>query len=101
MDRSPRERCGSVEGGYTSPQNDDDREPKELLMSGRDVPKVNKALQAVPELERKILMLLYVPTKLSAVVQLKINRIPHRTCRERHATGVRMFWNNYKKDPIR
>lgn len=59
---------------------------------------VQRALARVPERERIVLAVLYVPRKLSALSQLEILRIPPRLSRERHLAGLRMFDNIYRRD---
>ena len=96
-DRVRPQRCASAEGHYKAPPSDDDREPREVIMPAADVVLVNRALQAVPELERKVLMWLYVPSKEPIQAKMRKNATPPRLMQERHLAGVRMFWNNWIK----
>jgi hypothetical protein len=96
MDRFKKQHCGSAEGKFRIPPNDDDREPREILLKPDDVVAVNRALLAVPERERKVLMILYVPKRLPAEAQLRIARIPPSLSGDRHRDGLRMFWNRYR-----
>jgi hypothetical protein len=93
MDRARRRQCGSAEGRFRSPQNDDDRQPSEVLMHVDEALACQRALARVPELERKVLTILYVPQRLSVEVQLRLERMPPRLCQERHLRGLRMFAN--------
>lgn len=95
-DRFTRRRCGSAEGRYRSFQDDEDRVPKEALQHIDDALRCQRALARVPERERTVLAILYVPQRLPIEAQLRINRIPPRLCRERHLQGLRMFDNIFK-----
>lgn len=95
-DREIRRRCGSAEGQYRAPPNDDDRKPKEVHMTTADAMQVQRALSRVPDRERIVLEVLYVPRQWTAVQQLRFLRIPPRLSRDRHLTGLRMFANTHK-----
>ena len=95
-DRFTLRRCGSAEGRYRSFQDDEDRAPKEALQHIDDALRCQRALARVPERERTVLAILYVPQRLPIEAQLRINRIPPRLCRERHLQGLRMFDNIFK-----
>lgn len=96
MDRQRRRSCGSAEGRYRSFQDDEDRAPREMLQHIDEALACQRALARVPELERRVLGILYVPTKLPVEVQLRLAFIPPRLCQERHLRGLRMFENIYK-----
>ena len=96
MDRQRRRSCGSAEGRYRSFQDDEDRAPREMLQHIDEALACQRALARVPELERRVLGILYVPTKLSVEVQLRLAFIPPRLCQERHLRGLRMFDNIFK-----
>lgn len=96
MDRFRKQRCASAEGHYSIPPNDDDREPKEIQLQAADVVIVNRALLAVPDRERIVLHVLYIPKRLPPQAQLRTLRIPPRLAAARHMQGVRYFWNVYQ-----
>jgi hypothetical protein len=91
MHRHHKRRCGSAEGHYRTPPNDDDRQPKELMLPPLDAMAVQRALSGVPERERIVLTVLYVPQRLPALAQLRILRIPPKLCAERHLAGIQIF----------
>lgn len=93
MDRQRRHRCGSAEGRYRSNQDDLDRQPTEVLLHIDEALACQRALARVPEMERKVLIILYVPQRMSVEMQLRLAHIPARLCQERHLRGLRMFDN--------
>lgn len=96
MERLRRQRCGSAEGKYRSFQDDEDRAPREVLLHIDEALACQRALAKVPELERRVLQILYVPTRLPIEAQLRLAHIPPRLCQERHLRGLRMFKNLLK-----
>lgn len=96
MERLRRHRCGSAEGKYRSFQDDEDRAPREVLLHIDEALACQRALAKVPELERRVLQILYVPTRLPIEAQLRLAHIPPRLCQERHLRGLRMFDNIFK-----
>jgi DNA-directed RNA polymerase specialized sigma24 family protein len=96
MDRMIRRSCGSAERYWRPPPGDDDRQPREILMKMEDALRVQRALSRVPERERIILEILYVPRRWPIEAQLRVLRIPARLCRQRHADGMRMFDNIHR-----
>lgn len=96
MDRHRRQRCGSAEGRYRSNQDDQDRSPQEVLLHVDEALTCQRALARVPELERKVLTILYVPQRMAIEMQLRLAQIPPRLCQERHLRGLRMFDNIFK-----
>ena len=96
MERLRRQRCGSAEGKYRSFQDDEDRAPREVLLHIDEALACQRALAKVPELERRVLQILYVPTRLPIEAQLRLAHIPPRLCQERHLRGLRMFDNIFK-----
>lgn len=96
MDRQRFHHCGSAEGHYRAPPGDADREPREVLLPTADVVIVNRALLGVPDRERIILHVLYVPKRQSAQAQLRLMRVPPTLARDRHLRGLRFFWNGYR-----
>ena len=93
MERLRRHRCGSAEGRYRSIQDDEDRAPREDLQHIEEALACQRALARVPDLERKVLTILYVPQRLPIEAQLRMAHIPPRLCQERHLRGLRMFAN--------
>ena len=88
MERLRRHSCGSAEGRYRSFQDDEDRAPQEMLQHIDEAMACQRALAKVPELERKVLTILYVPQRLPIEAQLRIAHIPPRLCQERHLRGL-------------
>lgn len=95
-DRQHRRRCGSAEGRYRAPPNDDDRVPREQMQPDLQAMQCQRALAKLPQLERTVLVALYVPRRIPIAVQLRLLRIPPRLCRERHLHGLRMFHNQLR-----
>jgi hypothetical protein len=93
MDRHKRHHCGSAEGRFKAPPNDDDRQPREMLMPTPDAMQAHRALQRVADKERIVLHILYVPHRMRPEAQLRMLRIPPSICRDRHLSGLRMFDN--------
>ncbi len=96
-DRAKRHCCGSAEGRYRSTQDDQDRQPPEVLQHIDEALACQRALARVPELERKVLTILYVPQRMSIEMQLRLAHIPARLCQERHLRGLRMFENLFRQ----
>ncbi len=97
MERLRRHRCGSAEGRYRSFQDDEDRAPREVLQHIDEALACQRALARVPEQERKVLTILYVPQRLPIEAQLRLAHSPASLCQERHLRGLRMFDNLFKK----
>ena len=70
-DRRRYERCGSAEGAYKAPPNDDDRQPKMPTLTLSDAMACQRALAGVPQAERIVLGVLYIPRKVPVEVQLR------------------------------
>ena len=96
MHRHRKHRCASAEGQYHAPPNDDDRQPREQLMLNVDALACQRALARVPNLQRLVLAILYVPNRLPAEAQLRMLRIPPRLSQERHLSGLRIFEHVHK-----
>jgi len=96
MQRHRKMRCASAEGQYHTPPNDDDRQPREQLMLNVDALACQRALARVPDRERVVLAVLYVPNRLPAEAQLRMLRIPPRLSQERHLAGLRIFESVHK-----
>ena len=45
----------------------------------------------MPDVERAVLTVLYVPQRMPVEQQLRLLRVPPRLCRERHLRGLQMF----------
>lgn len=74
--------------------------PPDPLLPMQQALSVQRALARVPEKERVVLAVLYVPRKISAIRQFEILLIPPRLSRERHLAGLRMFDNIYRRDHV-
>lgn len=97
-DRERPHTCGSAEGRYKPEEDGSEPPPKaEGIPKPDEVLKISRALLAVPELERQILMAFYVPRREPVMAWLRRHKIPARVSRDRHMAGVRMFWNVYKR----
>lgn len=100
-DRLRLHRCGSAEREYRAPQDDKDREPKPVLMHIDLAMACQRSLAKVPEQERIVLTLLYVPQRFPVELMLRRKRIPPRLVQERHILGLRMFANRMKAVTLR
>lgn len=96
MHRHKKQRCVSAEGMFRAPPNDDDRQPREVMLRDFDALAVQRALARVPDRERIVLAVLYVPQRLPPQAQFRILRIPPKLARDRHLVGLRMFNNLYR-----
>ena len=94
-DRYKKQRCGSAEGRYKAPRNDD--EPMVPFIKDFDAMQVHRALIRVPLQERLALFMWYVPKRLPFDAQLRKARIPRKLAIERRNAGLRMFWNIFQK----
>ena len=94
--RGSRNRCGSAEREYR-PSGVEARErrraPLPLQMPAAEAMACQRALARVPDQERVVLALLYVPRRQPPEQQLRLLRIPPVLSRDRHLRGLRMFWN--------
>jgi hypothetical protein len=100
MDRRGPRRCGSAEGRYQPERGEAleaRREAREIIMPTPDALAVHRALLVVPQRERWVLMVLYVPQRIPAHVQLRIAHIPPNMSRERHRAGLQLFDASYKR----
>ena len=96
MHRHKKQHCGSAEGRYAIPPNDDDREPREVILSTPDAMQCQRALSRVPEINRVVLVILYVPQRIPPEVALRRLHIPPRLSQERHRIGLVMFRNLHR-----
>lgn len=97
-DRGEQRRCGSLEGRYQAERGEAleaRRAPKTVPMHHDDAMRCQRALTTVPDRERIVLTILYVPKGLPPEAQLRLLRIPPRLSQQRHLAGVRMLWNRY------
>ncbi len=97
MDRFRPQRCASAEGAYRPPQNDDDRQPREVLMATADVDRARNALRGMLTVNRTVVLWLYVPDGESLYAKMRRCGVPPRVMRERHLAGVREFWNAWQR----
>lgn len=84
-------RCGSAEGMYRAPQDDEDRQPREPLMPTLDAERCQKALCRLPMMTLLVIQWLYVDTS-GLQAKMRKHGIQPRHMRERHLEGVRLFW---------
>ncbi len=99
MNRWKPQRCGSAERYYTGERLDEQdqrREPRELLIPAKEAMRAQRALQKVAEPWRIVLTALYIPQRLPAIAILAKRRIPPKLARERHLDGLFMFRNVYR-----
>lgn len=96
-DRGSRNRrCGSAEGRYRSTgweAVERRRAPPPLAMPPDQAMLVQRALARVPDLQRVVLAIIYIPHRLPPEAQLRLLRIPPALSVERHLRGLRMFDN--------
>lgn len=67
--------------------------PDDPLMPTPEALVAQRALARVPDVERIVLAILYIPGRLPPQAQLRILRIPPQLSRVRHLAGLRMFDN--------
>lgn len=96
MDRFKPQRCASAEGHYRIPPGESDREPRELILPASDAMVIHRALIRVPERERIVLHIIYVPKRQPPEMQLRLLRIPPQLSQIRHLDGLRMFENLWR-----
>ncbi len=92
-------RCGSAEGNYVAERGqalEDRREPKRPGLHIDDAVRCQRALTAVPDRERIVLAVIYVPRAIPAEQQLRLLRIPPQLSQQRHLLGLRMWWIRYR-----
>lgn len=75
--------------------------PKDPPMTTPDAMSVQRALIRVPDKERVVLQVLYVPQRLPPHAQLRILRITPQLSRIRHLEGLRLFTNIHRVGTIR
>jgi hypothetical protein len=88
-------RCGSAEGMYRAPQDDEDRQPRMPQMPASDVERVRSALGKLPMMTLLVIQWLYV-TPSAIPAKMRQHRISPRHMRERHLEGVAQFWANWR-----
>ena len=95
-DRPTARRCGSAEGNYRPGGGEvleGRRESKQWSLRHDEAMLCQRALARVPDRERIVLSILYIPRRVPPEMQLRLLRIPPRLARERHLIGLRMFDN--------
>lgn len=95
-DGRAKHRCGSAERAYRPEGRygvDARRNPAPLVMPLPEAMACQRALSRVPDLERIVLVVLYIPKRLHPEAQLRMLRIPPKLSQDRHLRGLRMFWN--------
>lgn len=98
VDRGEKRRCGSVEGRYRPPggQALEERRAPADSMSVEQALRCQRSLLGVPDLQRIVLTILYVPKRMPAEQQLRLLKIPPLLSQQRHLAGLRMFWNLFR-----
>lgn len=86
------EHCGSAEGRYVPPPNDDDRTPKSEIMSRIELDKIRACLGTLPMMTLMIVNLLYANSTSRIQSQMRKHKMQPHHMRERHIEGVRLFW---------
>jgi len=89
-------RCGSIEGHYQAPQNDDDRRPRSPVMPMRDVDAVRGALATLPMMTLLVIQWLYVDSS-GLQAKMRKNGLKPRHMQERHLDGVALFWSAWRR----
>jgi hypothetical protein len=69
---------------------------KEPVMPSVEAIEVQRALARVPELERLVLVALYLPHRIPSAARLAQMHVPPRLSRVRHLAGLRMLRNLLK-----
>ena len=101
MHRRRQHHCGSAEGRYVAERGEAlqaRREAREVLMGAEEAMACQRALARVPDRERIVLEVLYVPKHIGErfvppEAQFRVLRIPPRLSQVRHLSGLRMFDN--------
>lgn len=88
-------RCGSAEGMYRAPKDDEDRQPREPLMPPLEVERVKSALGKLPMMTLLIISWLYVDVG-GLQAKMRKHGVQPRHMRERHLEGVRAFWREWQ-----
>ena len=95
-DKPTRHRCGSAEGAYRPGAGEaleQRREGKQWSLRVDEAMLCQRALARVPDIERIVLVVLYIPRRIPSEAQFRMLRVPPRLARERHLSGLRMFNN--------
>lgn len=98
VDRGEKRRCGSVEGRYRPPGGqalEERRAPIDGMATDQAL-RCQRALLGVPDQQRIVLTILYVPKRMPAEQQLRLLKIPPQLSQQRHLAGLRMFWNLFQ-----
>lgn len=99
MWRRRQHQCGSAEGNYRPPAGEAleaRREAREVMMSHEAGMVCQRALARVPDAQRAVLTILYIPQHIHGRLvppeaQLRIRRIPPQLSQDRHIAGLRAF----------
>lgn len=92
-------RCGSAEGNYRAGgegAQEARRTPVDVGMSTEQALRCQRALTALPDRERIVLTILYVPQRLPMEAQLRLLHIPPRVSQHFHEMGIRRFWHRFQ-----
>jgi hypothetical protein len=91
--------CGSAEGSYRPGAGDALEARRDVVSAGLSQAQrvaAQRALARVPEAERVVLTVLYIPRRLPIGAQLRLLQVPPQLSVERHLRGLRMWWNLYQ-----
>ena len=91
--------CGSAEGRYRASgieALESRRTPADVPLTPAQRVAAQRALVRVPDCERAVLSVLYVPRRQSIGHQLRLLGVPARLSAERHLLGLRIWWNLYQ-----
>jgi hypothetical protein len=98
MDRWKARHCGSAEGRYRSPQHWEAQEPKEVLIEDFKAVEVQRVLQQVPMIYRRVMQAEYIPGKVSLAAQKRIMRLSQTTWDGSLIAGLRHFTSIWNRD---
>lgn len=91
--------CGSAEGAYRPSGAgvlDARREAGAVPLTQMERFSAQRALARVPECERVVLSVLYVPRRQPIGQQFRMLQVPPQMAAERHLVGLGMWWNLYR-----
>jgi len=83
--------CGSAEGRYRSDTGTPASDRAVRGLTRAEVLDAQRALAAVPDRLRTVLVLLYIPRRVPLPALLRQRGITPAACRERHVAGLREF----------
>lgn len=97
-DTDKRQRCRSAEGFYVAPYSgrDEDGDAPPPLIPSWLAMNIQRALNCVPERERRVLQAYYIPQRQPYFVMMRKLGFSTRTWHEARVHGLRMWWNIYR-----